>query len=79
MDVMLLAVDAPLRPRLLERRLVEAVSLGLYAVRHTPLYAEVGRRTAVDLRRVLGEARLALLRLEVAPVERHCRQIEGGG
>ena len=60
-------------------RVVEDVALRLDAVLLAPVDAEVRRRAAVDLRRVLRVARLALLGLEVLPVERHRRQVERRG
>ena len=53
--------------------------LRLYAVRLAPFDAEIRRRTAVDLRRVLRVARLAFLGLQVLPVERHGGEVERRG
>ena len=53
--------------------------LRLDAVGLAPFDAEVRRRAAVYLRRVLRVARLALLGLQVLPVERHGRQVERRG
>ena len=50
--------------------------LRLYAALPAELKAQVGRGAAVHLRRILEKARLALLRLQIAPVERQRRQIE---
>ena len=58
------------------RVVVQAVALRLDALLLAVLDAEVGRGAAVDLRRILRESRLALLRLKVAPVERHGSEIE---
>ena len=65
-----------LQPGGLPRIIGDAVRLRLDAVLLAELKAQIGRGAAIDLRRILREARLALLRLQIAPVERQRRQIE---